>query len=84
MKPSVKRDKLLGIDRRQRIAASMLLLGFDLPADAETVSKQMIEAAGVCPGLTMGDVAPMGQGGRRNSLRAARKLIDEMLAELPA
>jgi hypothetical protein len=84
VKPSVKRDKLLGIDRRQRIAASMLLLGFDLPAESEPVCKQMIEAAGVCPGLTMGDVAPMGKQGRRSALTAARQLIDEMLAELPA
>ncbi len=82
MKPSAKRDKTLGIDRRQRIAASMLLMGFDLPAEAEAASKQMIEAAEVCPGITMGDMAPMGKAGRFNALAAARALIDEMLEEI--
>ena len=70
------------IDRRQRVAAAMLLMGFDLPQDAISAARTMIEASRVCPGMTTGDMAPMGTQGRREALEAVRKLVDEMLSEI--
>lgn len=70
------------IDRRQRVAAAMLLMGFDLPQDAISAARTMIEASRVCSGMTTGDMAPMGAQGRREALEAVRKLVDEMLSEI--
>ena len=70
------------IDRRQRLAAAALLMGFDLPQEMMAASVTMLEAADVCPGMTTGDLAPMGPQGRRQALKMARSLIDEMLDEI--
>lgn len=70
------------IDRRQRLAACMLLSAMDLPAPAGDAARQLIEAADVCPGVTIGDLPPLGPGSRRLFLQRASDLIDEMLAEL--
>ncbi len=69
------------IDRRQRLAAAALLMGFDLPQEMGAASHSMLEAAAACPGLNTGDIPTMGRGGRRHALEHARRLIDEMLGE---
>ena len=68
------------LDRRARLAATHLLMAFDLPAPAGAAAAQMIEAAKVCPGVTMDEVPLMGGGQRRACLERARDLIGEMLA----
>lgn len=73
----------LEIDRRQRLAAAALLMAFDLPQEMRAAAATMLEAASVCPGMTTGDMAPMGSQGRRAALEFARRLVDEMLSEMP-
>ena len=68
------------IDRRQRLAAAMLLGAFPLPAPMPDATKAIMAAAKVCPGVTTGDVH---FGDRRGALQSARALIDELLSELP-
>ncbi len=72
------------LDRRARLAATNLLMAFDLPAPADQASRQMITAAKCCPGVTMDEIAPLGRNQRLACLHKARLLIEEMLAELPA
>ena len=72
----------LTLDRRQQLAAAQLLMAFDLPAPMAAASRQMIEAARVCPGLTMGELPNLGPGSRRACLAAARDLIDELIDEI--
>lgn len=69
------------IDRRQRLAAAALIMGFDLPQEMMAASRSMLEAASLLPGMTTGDLAPMGGQGRRHALQMAKGLIDEMLSE---
>lgn len=73
------RDRELGIDRRQRVAAAQLLCAFTLPAPAERVAAQIIDASACCPGLTMGEIS---LGNRQTALVLARQLIDELLQEI--
>lgn len=72
-------DATLGIDRRQRLAASMLLMAFDLPAPMHPVSAQITAAAKITPGCTL-DEFPALQS-RRTMLEAAHRLTGELLAE---
>lgn len=72
----------LRIDRRQRLAAAALVMGFDLPQEMHAAAATMLKAAEICPGMTTGDMAPMGPQGRRAALEFAKTLIDEMLAEM--
>ena len=69
------------VDRRQRLAAAILLSAIDLPAPAATAAKTYMAAAKVCPGVTVADVR---LGHRRDGLRRAARLIAELLAELDA
>lgn len=69
------------IDRRQRVAAANLLMGFDLPQPVEAFAASMLEAALICPGLTTGELPDASKGARRLALQNARRIIDEMLAE---
>lgn len=70
------------VDRRQRLAAALLIMGFDLPQEAMAACQSMLEASRLCPGMTTGDMAPMNGQARRTSLEMARGLIDEMLDEM--
>lgn len=82
MDARLQRSEQLGIDRRQRLAATILLLGFDLPQEARATCEQMLEAASITPGVTMDELFNLGDQTRRNALEAARDLIDEMLREI--
>lgn len=70
------------IDRRQSLAAATLLMGFDLPQEAMAATRAMLKAAEILPGMTMGEIPPMGPDGRRQALEHAKRLIDEMLTEM--
>lgn len=73
----------IGLDRRNRLAAAILMIGVDLPQPAGAWAQAGMAAARLCPGVT---VAEMGLGNqtRRQALERARELIDEQLAELAA
>lgn len=68
------------LDRRQRVAAAVLLSAIDLPHPVEEVARLALAAADVCPGINVVE-AMFGQG-RKACLERARDLIEEMLAEL--
>lgn len=67
------------LDRRQRVAAAILLHAVDLPQEMSAYAQLSLTAAKVCPGLNVSE-AFTGQP-RRVMLERARELIDEMLAE---
>jgi hypothetical protein len=69
------------VDRRQRLAACILLSAIDLPANATDAAKTFMAAARVCPGVTVGEAH---LGHRRDGLERAAALIAELLAEMPA
>lgn len=71
----------VNIDQRQRLAAALLLMGFDLPQEMTMFSASMLEAAEICPGIKMGQI-PIETKGRRIALEKARELIDQMLGEM--
>lgn len=71
---------LVKIDRRQKKAAALLLMGFDLPQPMLEAANSMMIAARICPGLTTHEV--MDSNTRKEKLLFARKLIDEMLGEI--
>jgi hypothetical protein len=73
--------KGVDIDRRQRLAAAALMMGFDLPQELSAASRSIMAATKLCPGMTTGEMAPMGAQSRRHALEMARGLIDEMLSE---
>jgi hypothetical protein len=66
------------IDRRQRLAACLLLSAVELPAEAGQVARLWMSAAKVCPGVS---VAEARLGHRREALEAARDLIEDLLSE---
>jgi len=70
------------LDRRQRLAAALLIMGFDLPQEMAKAARTMMEAARVCPGLHTGDIGTMGGQTRRSALSRAQGIIGEMLAEM--
>lgn len=70
------------IDRRQRLAAAALLMAFDLPQTMAAVTGSGMEASGICPGLTTGEIPHLKAEGRRHILEKARTMIDEMLEEM--
>lgn len=72
----------IDLDRRQRLAAAMLIMAFDLPQPMTEAAKTMMEAAALCPGLTTGEIGTMGKSQRLSHLNRARDLIDEMIAEI--
>lgn len=67
------------LDRRQRLAAAILLSAIDLPAPLPAYAQHALEAAKVCPGLNVAEAA-FGAG-RVAGLLKARDLVDELLAE---
>lgn len=75
----VEDDAAIGMDRRQRLAAAQLLTAVDLPCPVTEWAQLGIEAAKICQPLYVGELVV---GKRIDGLRAARALIDEMLAEL--
>lgn len=77
-------DQRIAVDRRQRLVAAMMIMGFDLPAPLAGVGYSMKEAASVCPKLTLGEIPELGSHSRKACLAEARRLIDEMLAEVAA
>lgn len=68
----------LEMDSRQREAACLLMAAVDFPAPMHEASVLILEAAKLCPGITV-DRVPIGQ--RILCLQRARQLIDDMLAE---
>ncbi|MDR3513761.1 MAG: hypothetical protein P4L73_19160 [Caulobacteraceae bacterium] len=66
------------LDRRQRLAAALLLSAIDLPQEMAAVARLWREAARVCPGVNVGE---MRLGDCRGALVAARDLIDQLLAQ---
>ena len=70
------------IDRRQRLAAAALLMAFDLPQTMAAVTGSGMEASGICPELTTGEIPHLKADGRRHILEKARTMIDEMLEEM--
>lgn len=66
------------LDPRQREAAALLIMGFDLPADAISACINGLEAADVMPGMRF---TGFRQEQRRINLLEAKRLIDEMLSE---
>lgn len=68
------------LDRRQRVAAAILLTAVNLPANMDALGRLALAAADVCPGIDVGEIK-FGQG-LRTGLLSARALIDEMLTEM--
>lgn len=75
--PSEKYDPL---DRRQRLAATILMTAVDLPQPLPEFAKLMMQAARLTPGVTAQE--GMVGYGRMAALERARDLINEMLSEL--
>jgi hypothetical protein len=69
------------LDRRQKVVAALMLMGFDLPQELRAAGQHMKAAAVVCPGLKADEIPMQGARNRRLALKRARDLIDEMLAE---
>lgn len=69
------------LDRRQRVAAAILMSAVDLPQPLPEFSQLCLKAARLAPGLSVQD-AMVGQG-RRACLEQARDLINAMLEEIP-
>lgn len=69
------------IDRRQRVAATLLLMAFDLPQEMTKAARTMAEAARVCPGITTGDIGGMGNHNRLRILERARDMVEQLIAE---
>lgn len=69
------------IDRRQRLVAALMVMGFDLPQDLKASAEAMQVAADLCPGLTVDEIPMRGARNRRLVLLRARTLIDEMLED---
>jgi hypothetical protein len=72
------------IDRRQKVVAALMIMGFDLPQELRAAGLHMKAAADVCPGLKADEIPMQGVRNRRLALKRARDLIDEMLAEAEA
>lgn len=72
------------IDRRQRVAAVLCLAAIDLPQPAGDYARHVMDAAKLCPGITMNELPDLNSNARRACLERARGLIDEMLAEIPS
>lgn len=66
------------LDRRQRLAACLLLAAIPLPAEADRIASAWNSAAAVCPGVKAAEV-PIGD--RTACLRLARDLIDQLIEE---
>lgn len=67
------------LDRRQRLAATILMSAVDLPQPLPEFAKLTLAAARLTPGCKVCE-AMLGAG-RRAALERARGLIDEMLGE---
>jgi len=67
------------MDRRQCLAAAILLSAVDLPQPADKVAQLWLDAARVCPGITTGEVS-LGAG-RVAQLQQVQRLVADMLAQ---
>lgn len=72
------------LDRRQRLAACLLLMAFDLPQPMTEAARTMMEAARICPGVHTGELGGMGSHQRVPTLQRVRDMVDEMIAETKA
>ncbi|WKL57274.1 hypothetical protein Q1W73_16650 [Asticcacaulis sp. ZE23SCel15] len=68
------------LDPRQREAAALIMSAIDLPAPAAYAAKVWMDAAVLCPGITLDAMAI---GNRKAQLQQARYLIDTIIQELP-
>jgi hypothetical protein len=75
----VAKPLILPQDRRQRVAAALLITAIDLPAPLDKVAGLALTAGRICPDMSVQE-SMMGSG-RRRQLEAARRLIDDMLDE---
>ena len=66
------------IDRRQRVAACILLSAIDLPAPARETARAWVAAARVCPRISVEEAC---LGNRRAGLERVAALVAELLAE---
>lgn len=69
------------LDRRQRLAAALSLAAIDLPANAVDAARQLMQAASVCPGVTMDEIPT---NSRREALTKARDILNELISEASA
>lgn len=69
-------------DRRQRVAAAQLLMGYDLPVELGDHAAQMLFASLICPGMTTADL-PTRQS-RIEVLDSVREMVDAMIEEIGA
>ncbi|MGQ3018759.1 hypothetical protein [Phenylobacterium sp.] len=69
------------LDRRQRLAAALCLAAIDLPANAVAAGRQLMQAASVCPGVTMDEIPT---NSRREALTKARDILNELISEASA
>lgn len=67
------------LPRDQRLAAMLILAAVDLPCEAAPYARQMIEAARVLPGATVGGDLK-GMGDRVGLLKRAREVLDGLIA----
>jgi len=71
----------IAMDRRQCLAAAILLSAVDLPQPADKVAQLWLDAARVCPGITTGEVE-LGAG-RLAQLQQVRRLVEAMISDCP-
>lgn len=69
----------IAMDRRQCLAAAILLSAVDLPQPADKVAQLWLDAARVCPGITTGEVS-LGAG-RVAQLQQVQRLVADMLEQ---
>jgi hypothetical protein len=79
--PDGRPESGIAMDRRQRLAAAILLSAVDLPQPADKVARLWLDAARVCPGITTGEVE-LGAG-RLAQLQQVRRLVEAMISDCP-
>jgi len=70
---------LIELDRRQRLAAAVLLAAVDLPQQAAGLAALWIDAGRICPGVGIDEISP--GDGRLALLVKARDLVQQMIDE---
>lgn len=71
----------IAMDRRQCLAACILLSAVDLPQPADKVAQLWLNAAHACPGVTTAEV-DLGAG-RLAQLQQVRRLVEAMISDCP-
>lgn len=67
---------------KQRRAAALLLCAIELPAEVGAVTKVILQACKICPGLTTADMPSLqGRQGRIDALTAVYNMVGELIQE---